>query len=85
MDHQKTKNSARFEKKLSLINSHLILIKPFPKITLSKMDTLLRRDDRETPILQTLSVSFPCRRESTKKIINSGNLKIPTQLWLHDP
>ena len=85
MAHQKAENTAKFERKLNRITNHLILNTPFPEIALSKMDPFLRGNNKETLITQPLSGSFPCRRESTKKIINSGKPGIPAAPWLNDP
>ncbi|MCX7351662.1 MAG: hypothetical protein NTW22_00010 [Proteobacteria bacterium] len=77
--------TAEFQRKLNRINHHLILTTPFPEINLSKIDPILRGDDRVELTPKTPLASFPHRQESLKKIINSGKLKIPPPPWLNDP
>jgi hypothetical protein len=68
MIHQKT---AKFEKKLSSTNHHLISNKPFPAITLRQMNLILRKYYRQKLAQQPLSVSPICKQDSLKKTINS--------------
>ena len=77
--------TAKFKKKLSSINHHLISNKLFTAITLRQINLILSKYYWQKLAQQPLSLSFLRRQESLKKTINSEKPKIPTPPKLRDP